>query len=127
MSDAGAVSARKDDVVRNAFDVMCAAPAVFALDAQSSSWCQWESGGARVGRKRAADAVAPAAGTPRWADAASQRRAFSEAWLSLLRLELPLDIYKARIGGVRALCTWPEVAHLRRKCLYRCTLLCCRT
>ena len=93
--------------MRNAFDVLCSAPAVFALDEQSPSWCQWEAEAARVGRKRSASAAAgtaSAAGTPRWADSASQRRAFSEAWLSFLRLELPLDIYKARgAGGYHAL------------------------
>jgi hypothetical protein len=85
--------------VRNAFDVLCSAPAVFALDEQNPSWCRWEARTARIGQKRSASAsvgVPPATGTPRWADSASQRRAFSEAWLSFLRLELPLDIYKAR-------------------------------
>lgn len=98
-SEGGAAAARSEDVVRNVFDVLCAAPAVFALDAESPSWCQWETEVPRVGRKRSAAAVSGAlspTGTPRWADAASQRRAFSEAWLSFLRLELPLDIYKVR-------------------------------
>ena len=97
--ESGAAAACQEDVVRNAFDVLCSAPAVFALDEQSPSWCRWEAEAARVGRKRSASVAAgaaPATGTPRWADSASQRRAFSEAWLSFLRLELPLDIYKAR-------------------------------
>ena len=90
--------------MRNVFDVLCAAPAVFALDAQSPSWCQWEVAPAHAGRKRSAAVAAgaqPATGTPRWADAGSQRRAFSESWLSLLRLELPLDIYKVPVDIAR--------------------------
>ena len=106
-SESGSAAARQEDVVRNMFDVLCSAPAVFALDEHSPSWCQWEAEAARIGRKRSASAAAgtqPASGTPRWADPASQRRAFSEAWLSFLRLELPLDIYKARsAGGFHAL------------------------
>jgi hypothetical protein len=96
---AGGASAQ--DVTRNAFDVLRNTPALFAaVDSENASWCGWEQAAAAAdtaSRKRAkAGSAMLAAGTPRWADAVSQRRAFSDAWLSLLRLELPLDVYKAR-------------------------------
>ena len=104
---AAAGGAPAEDVVRNVYDVLRSAPAVFAtVDAsgEAPSWCGWEQEAAAApatGRKRAAPAAAPpvAASTPRWADAASQRRVFSEAWLSFLRMELPMDIYKVRVVG----------------------------
>lgn len=90
-------------MMRNAFDVLRSVPPEFTCvdgsDADAS-WSQWHQRAAPgPSRKRAAgmDAAAvPAVTTPRWADAAAQRRKFSDAWLSFLRLQLPVDVYKVR-------------------------------
>ncbi len=101
LQGSGAGGTDSADVTRNAFDVLCSVPARFeAVDGTelSSAWCGWapSADGSGKAHKRRPGKAASGAGTPRWADAASQRRAFSEAWLAFLRVELPMDIYKAR-------------------------------
>jgi U3 small nucleolar RNA-associated protein 19 len=118
-SDGGGAGggASVEDVTRNVFDVLRSTPPHFAaVDGadEAGTWCGWEqhaadaaAAAAAASRKRARAAAAPPAAalsTPRWADAASQRRAFSDAWLSLLRMELPLDVYKVRLAVRACVC-----------------------
>ena len=80
------------DSLRNAFDVLCSTPPQFGDDEALTAWCSWQPGLGEGKRARGADT----AGVPRWADPTRRRKAFSEAWLALLRVELPLDLYKVR-------------------------------
>ncbi len=114
----GAAAANSADAIRNVFDLLCSAtPHFAAVDGtdDNCAWCGWEQQAAAVAPSRKAAAAAPA--VPRWADAASQRRAFSEAWLSFLRLELPLDIYKARrpvLLAFACVCLRPSVRRTQK-------------
>ena len=85
-----------EDVLRNAFDVLCCVPPHFESIEEGGGddqvWCSWRPGeGREAKRKRGKDS-----GTPRWADPLLRRKTFSDCWLAFLRLELPLDLYKAR-------------------------------
>ena len=88
-----------DDAVRNAFDVLCLVPARFEdQDGQPyEPWCHWPPPAKRARTK--GEAAGDASAAPRWLDAARRRHAFSEAWLTFLRLQLPMDLYKARFFG----------------------------
>jgi U3 small nucleolar RNA-associated protein 19 len=85
-------------VLRNAFDVLCCVPPHFESIEEGGGddqvWCSWRPGeGKETKRKRGKDKTS---GSPRWADPLSRRKAFSDCWLAFLRIELPLDLYKAR-------------------------------
>ena len=87
-----------EDALRNAFDLLLAVPPVFegTDEAPLEAWCGAQLDAAAP--KRKAGEQGGARRGARWADAVGRRRAFSEAWLALLRIQLPLDLYKARLA-----------------------------
>jgi len=128
MPDAShAAPAAQEDILRNVYDVLSCLPPRFEAAGDGddvdktvpASWCP-----VTISRKRSAAGGAQL-GKARWADAAAQRRAFSSAWLSFLRNELPLDVYKAR-GGAGIV--WGlDLRLVPRKRWHGCTQRCCRT
>ena len=79
-----------EDALRNAFEVLCSVPAVFDMgDGEAQPWCERlpEGKGGQASEEQKSS-------TPRWLDPAQRRRAFSDAWLAFLRLQLPADLYK---------------------------------
>lgn len=105
--------------VRTLFDVLAHAAPIRPGDdlSQFASWCGAAEAGlvaaaadaaesAKARRKRKAAQLAAANGnsggaaaaaaptTAAWANAKAQQRAYGDAWLALLRLDLPGDIYK---------------------------------
>lgn len=91
---AGRGSRARDEVVRRCYALLAATPPPGRPgDAPRPSWCGWAPPDSDPG---------PVPGSPRWAEAGAQRRAFSAAWLALLRLPLPLDVYKAALPGLHS-------------------------
>ena len=94
VSYGSAAEAVSENALRNAFDLLQTVPPLFegSKGEPLSSWCGRSLDAGAQTRK----AREHGAGIPRWADPVSRRKAFSEAWLALLRIKLPPDIYKAR-------------------------------
>ncbi|ABP00017.1 predicted protein, partial [Ostreococcus lucimarinus CCE9901] len=65
------------DVARNVYDVLNATPRA-VIDLEAAKKKRKTSGG----------------GKPKWTEGARHRRAFSDAWLALLRADFPEDIYR---------------------------------
>ncbi len=57
---------------------------------------------ARRKRKQRQAVAGAGAKAAAWANAKSQKRAFTAAWLALLRMDLPADIYRKACGPVEA-------------------------
>mmetsp|Transcript_34482 Transcript_34482/g.75407 ORF Transcript_34482/g.75407 Transcript_34482/m.75407 type:complete len:593 (-) Transcript_34482:440-2218(-) len=108
-----AMEASAEDVVRNLYDIMANTPLKFAdievdkcIDAAESSgesaWCMpiaEEASEApadkdKSKRKREALGGRGAGSRPRWSEQKHQKANFSKAWLTLLQLPLPEDVYK---------------------------------
>jgi hypothetical protein len=87
---------------------------------------------AKARRKRKRDAAAAgaagigAAQAAAWANAKVQKRAFSEAWMAFLQMELPGDIYK-KVGVGRCAAPLPGLAEeAERRAAARLLGCCCR-
>mmetsp|Transcript_16956 Transcript_16956/g.32481 ORF Transcript_16956/g.32481 Transcript_16956/m.32481 type:complete len:595 (+) Transcript_16956:111-1895(+) len=100
-----------EDVVRNLYDVMANTPLVFetvdlttcADHDKESGTASWALQGATPdasGVKRVRVAGRGEDVKPKWSDEKQQKQMFSKAWLALLQLELPEDIYKKVLSRV---------------------------
>lgn len=103
------------DFSRNVYDVMVRLPIVNKDAAELTSWCGIAEVGAvipakdgsgprqRRKQRQEKDPTAPGQLAAKWASPKLQRRAYSDAWIALMRMDLPDDIYRKLLSRLHNL------------------------